>query len=128
VNIFVHAFLISKNSNKRICSRQQWDPEDMSRAIISIRDGDCNQAQPTKAYNVPRQTLQRYLKKDEFTIPKLGRKSEMGIEAENELERYLILRQECGFGLTRHELRVLALNFMEKLGDTDSVIFFFFLQ
>jgi hypothetical protein len=40
----------------------------------------------------------------------------MGIEAENELERYLILRQECCFGLTRHELRVLAFNFMEKLG------------
>jgi hypothetical protein len=69
-----------------MCSRQQWEQEDMSRAIISIRDGDCN-----------RQTLQRYLKKDEFTIPKLGRKPEMGIEAENELERYLILHQECGF-------------------------------
>jgi hypothetical protein len=36
-----------------------------------------------KTYNVPRQTLQRYLKKDEITIPKLGRKPEMGIEAEN---------------------------------------------
>jgi hypothetical protein len=67
-------------------------------------------------YNVPRQTLQRYLKKDEFTIPKLGRKPEMGIEAENELERYLILRQECGFGLTRQELRALAFNLMKKLG------------
>jgi hypothetical protein len=39
---FVHAFLMSQNSNKRICSRQEWDPEDMSRAIISIRNGDCN--------------------------------------------------------------------------------------
>jgi hypothetical protein len=44
-----------------------------------------NQAQPSKTYNVPRQTLQRYLKKDEFTIPKLGRKPEMGIEAEMNL-------------------------------------------
>jgi ubiquinone biosynthesis protein COQ9 len=42
----------------------------------------------------------------------------MGIEAENELERHLILRQECGFGLTRHELRALAFNFMKKLGVT----------
>jgi hypothetical protein len=66
VNIFVHAFLVSQNSNKRICSSQQWDPEDTSRAII-----------------IPRQTLQRYLEKDEITIPKLGRKPEMGIEAEN---------------------------------------------
>jgi hypothetical protein len=65
-----------------------------------------------------RQTLQRYLKKYEFTIPKLGRKTEIGIEAENELERYLILRQECGFVLTRHELRVVAFNCTEKLGVT----------
>jgi hypothetical protein len=41
----------------------------------------------------------------------------MGLEAE-EFEKCLILRQECGFGLTRHELRVLAFNFMEKLGVT----------
>jgi hypothetical protein len=46
----------------------------------------------------------------------LAEKTEMGIEAENELERYLILRQECGFGLARHELRVLAFNFMENVG------------
>jgi hypothetical protein len=90
----------------------------MSVASISIRNGDCNQVQPSKTYNVPRQILQRYLKKDEFTIPNLGRKPEMGIEAENELEKYFILRQEYGFGLTRHELRVFAFNFMEKLGVT----------
>jgi hypothetical protein len=70
--------------------------------------------------------LQRYLKKDEFTIPKLGRKPEMGTEAENELERYLILRQKCGFGLTRHELRVFAFNLWKNLELlTDSVICFF---
>jgi hypothetical protein len=40
----------------------------------------------------------------------------MWIEPENDLEKYLILCQECGFGLTRHELRVLAFNFMESLG------------
>jgi hypothetical protein len=38
----------------------------------------------------------------------------MVIEAEKELKKYLVLCQECGFGLTRHELRVLAFNFMEK--------------
>jgi hypothetical protein len=78
-----------------------------------------------KTYNVLCQILQRYLKKYEFTIQKLGRKTEMGIEAGNELERCLILRQECGFGLTRHELRVLAFNKMGggDLGVTDSVMF-----
>jgi hypothetical protein len=98
VNIFVLAFLISQNSNKRLCSRQQWGPEDMSRAIISIGDGDYNDVQPSETHNVPPQTLQRYLNKDEFTVPKLGRKPEMGIEAEHELGRYLIARQGCGFG------------------------------
>jgi hypothetical protein len=71
--------------------------------------------------------LQLYLKKDEFAISKLGRETEMGIEAENELERYLILCQECGFGLARHELRVLAFNFMEKmLGVTHRFCLFVF--
>jgi hypothetical protein len=70
--------------------------------------------------------LQRYLKKDEFTIPKLGRKPEMGIEVDIELERYLIIRQECGFGLTRYELRVLAFNFLEKLGVTHRFCDLFF--
>jgi hypothetical protein len=60
------------------------------------------------------------------TIPKLGRKPEMGIEAENEFGRYLILRQECGFGLTRHEIRVLAFNFMKKLGVTHRFCDLFF--
>ena len=65
---------------------------------------------------MPRQTLQRYLQKEDFTVPKLGRKTELGIEAEEELERYLILRQECGFVLTRAKLRNLAFDFLEKLG------------
>jgi hypothetical protein len=65
-----------------------------------------------KTYNILLQTLRWYLKKHELTTPKLVRKTEMGIETGNEFERYLILRQECGFGLTRCELRVLAFNFM----------------
>jgi hypothetical protein len=88
----------------------------MSRAVISIRNWDCNQVQASKMYNVSRQTLQRHFKKNEFTVPKLGRKPEMGIEAENDLKKYLLLRQECGFGLTKHELRALAFSFMEILG------------
>jgi hypothetical protein len=85
----------------------------MYRAIISFKNGDCNQVQTSRTYNVPRQTLKRYLKKDKFTISKLGRSLEMGIEEENELEKYLIVRKECGFGLARHELRVHAF-FMEE--------------
>jgi hypothetical protein len=49
-------------------------------------------------------------------VPKLGRKPEMGIEVGNDLEKYLILSQECGFGLARHKLRAVAFNFMESLG------------
>jgi hypothetical protein len=90
--------------------------QEMSRAVISIRNGDCNQVKASKMYNVPRQALQRYLKKYKFTVPKLGRKPEMGIDAENCLEKYFILCQKCGFGLTRHELRTLAFSFMESLG------------
>jgi hypothetical protein len=90
----------------------------MSRAIIFIRNGDCNQVQASKMYSVPRQTLQRYLKKDEFTIPKLGQKTEMGIKSENELKKCLILCRKCGFGLTIHELGVLAFNFIERLAMT----------
>lgn len=97
-------------------TRQKWDVVNMSRAVMSVRNGDCSQSQASKVYNVPRQTLQRYLLKDELKVPKLGRKPEMGVEAENDLERYLILRQEFGFGLTRTELRCLAFDFMEKLG------------
>jgi hypothetical protein len=113
-------FFFSRSCRKIIVKmegtvRQKWDVENMSRAVMSLKNDDCSQLQASKIYNVPRQTLQRYLLKDEFKVPKLGRKLEMGVEAEDDL-RYLILRQEYGFGLKRTELRSLAFDFMEKLG------------
>jgi hypothetical protein len=85
---------------------------DIQCAILSTRKGDCNRAQASKMCNVPRQTIQRYLK---------GRNPEIGIEAENEFEKCFVLLQECSSGLTRHELWVVACSFMENLGVTDSV-------
>jgi hypothetical protein len=73
VYISVHSLQTSQNLNARIHRRQKWDSEDMSRAVISIRNGDWNQVQASKMYKVPLQTLQRYLKKDELTVSKLGR-------------------------------------------------------
>ncbi|GFR21686.1 hypothetical protein TNCT_320671 [Trichonephila clavata] len=70
-------------------------------------------------YNVPRQTLQQYLLKNEFRVPKLDRKSDIGVEAEDDLEKYLILGQEYGFGLTRSELKNLAFDSIEKLEGDD---------
>jgi hypothetical protein len=43
---------------------------------------------------------------------------EMGIAAEDGLQIYLILHQKSGSGLTKHELMVLAFNFMKKLEAT----------
>jgi hypothetical protein len=37
---------------------------------------------------------------DEFIVPKVCRKPKMFTEAENDLQKYFIIRQECGFGLT----------------------------
>jgi hypothetical protein len=93
----------------------------MSRAIISIRNEDFSQEKTSKMCNTLSQTFQPYLRKAEFTAPKPDRKPKMRIESENKLYKYLILRQECGFGLTKNELRVLAFNFMEMLRVTDSV-------
>jgi hypothetical protein len=63
-------------------------------------------------YNVPRQTLQQYFKKGEFTITKFGRKPGVEIEAENVLDKYLILCQEVDL----ESLSALAFSLMENLG------------
>lgn len=101
---------MDQNSNIRICCRHKCGSENIPCPIISVRYRDCNQFQASKTYNVHRQISELYLKKNRL----LSRRSEIGIEVENNLKKYLFLFQECGFGFTTHEQRVLVFNFKEK--------------
>ncbi|KAJ8935949.1 hypothetical protein NQ314_012571 [Rhamnusium bicolor] len=90
--------------------QKQWNSDDMQRAIVAVRQQEMGTLKASKTFNVPRSTLQRSAKNveldpEEAATIKLGRKTILGDEVEEELVRYILLTEAKFYGLTRKDLR-----------------------
>ncbi|KAJ8932518.1 hypothetical protein NQ314_014610 [Rhamnusium bicolor] len=97
----------SKVSDKK---RKQWNSDDMQRAIVAVRQQEMGTLKASKTFDVLRSTLQRSAKKveldpEEAATIKLGRKTVLDDEVEEELVRYILLMEAKFYGLTRKDLR-----------------------
>lgn len=85
----------------------------MERAIIAVRQHEMGTLKAAKTFNVPRSTLQRSARKVELQPVeaariKLGRKSVLGNNLEDELVRYILEMEAKFHGLTRKDVRRMA--------------------
>lgn len=103
----------ARRIDKREKKRKVWNPENMRQAIQAVRERRMGTLMAAQTFNVPRSTVQRLAKMDhlnpeEATNIKLGRKTVLGDELEEELVRYILLMESKFYGLTRGDLQRMA--------------------
>lgn len=100
-------------------ARQAWDKNAMADAIKAVRENTMGFLKASKKYCVPKTTLIRLSKVEDRSLSditncKLGRKSTLPNELEDELADYILEMEKSGFGLTRRDIRSLAYQLAEK--------------
>lgn len=93
--------------------RRAWDPKAMVQAVAAIKEKKMGYLKASKTYNVPRSTLENYVKHKSKDVQalletKLGRKSVLGEDLEKELVKYCKVMEERFFGLKIRDIRQLA--------------------
>lgn len=96
--------------------RKKWNSEDMLRALDNVNNQRMGLKIASKSFNVPRSTLQRFLKRqkeinltaEEVVQTQLGRKTVLGEETEKDLVNYILTMEAKYYGLTRKDVRRLA--------------------
>lgn len=93
--------------------RKSWNTENMIDAVTAVREGKMGYLRASKAFHVPKITLQRYVKKDEIdpttsinTV--LGRKPALPDDLEQKLVEYCIEMDKKFFLLRRGDLSKMA--------------------
>jgi len=98
---------------------RQWNPEDMAKAIAIVRNKEMGWLKVSKQMNVPQRTLRR-LASEKYGCPeeaascKLGRPPVFDAKLEEELVRYCLIMESHFYGLTRKDLRRMALQLAIK--------------
>ncbi|KAJ8941970.1 hypothetical protein NQ314_010190 [Rhamnusium bicolor] len=93
-------------------ARKQWEGNAMARAIKAIKEDSIPCRQAAKTFKVPRSTLQRLLKHngdpDQIVKTVLERKTILGENLERQLVEYIITMEAKFYGLTRRDIRIMA--------------------
>ena len=105
-------------SYKRKTNRQDWNSDDMERAIIAVKSGQSIRS-VVREYNIPKTTLRRRLcnknKRVHGNEKGLGRFTTVFTpEMEEDLVQYVLLMEERLFGLTPQDIRQLAFQVVQK--------------
>lgn len=104
------------NQYVRVSDRGKWSQENLTQAIEAVRTRNVSVRQASLEYGVPRKTLERRLKTENFTKGPMGPSSVFGIDHEKRLVRHILKMQEHCFPLTPKDLRSIAFYFAEQLG------------
>ena len=96
----------------------QWEEENMERALQAVRNGDMGLNAAAKQYSVPKATLKRHLDgKNWFAVEKtkvIGSVSDIPPEVEKEICQHVMKLEECMFGITPKDLRMIAFEVAER--------------
>lgn len=101
--------------------RKAWNRDRMIRAIEAVNNQGLGIRTAARNYQVPRSTLQRFLRKEnsepeEIVQTKLGRKTVLGNEIEEELVQYILVMEAKYYGLTRKDVRRMAYTLASRNG------------
>jgi len=92
----------------------QWKPDDLNKATAEINDGVFTVWATSRAYGIPRTTLQQYAKtrkhqlSSEHVVGHTGRYPALGAQFEKELSDHAKRLSELFFGITKEQLHKLA--------------------
>lgn len=97
-----------------------WSPSKMQEAINAIRSKKMGWKKASKQYNVPKTTLMRLSKMnctpEQAVKVKRGRQTVLSSKLEDELVNYCLAMEASFFGLTRSDLRRMAVQLAENNG------------
>lgn len=97
----------------RKTAKAAWTAEQLTAALKAIKSG-----RPTRdvsrAFSIPRTTLQDRLKSDDSSDPSLGRKPVFCKEEENLLAQHVIKLSKFFYGITRAEIQKAAFSYASK--------------
>jgi hypothetical protein len=93
---------------------RQWNPRNMAKAIAAVRKPKMGWLKASKTFQVPQKTLRRladekYGTPEEAANCRHGRPPAFSPELEQQLVRYCLTMETSFFGLTRKDLRRMAL-------------------
>lgn len=125
--LFIYVFQMPREKKRKLGSPTHnkgtkirlWDPENMTKAITAIRNHEMGWLKASKTFQVPQKTLRR-LADDKHGTPeeaarcKHGRPPVFSPALEEELVRYCLTMEDLFFGLTRKDLRRMALQLALK--------------
>ncbi|GBP59179.1 CENP-B homolog protein 2 [Eumeta japonica] len=93
--------------------KKLWDPAAMKTAVEAVRTKEMGYKKAVKLFNVPRSTLKDYVKKSDKPIEdivsgKMGRKTVLPPELEEELVNYCLQMESNYYGVTASDLKRMA--------------------
>lgn len=96
--------------------RGAWSEEDLKNAMAEVRSGGMTVYRASFIYHIPRKTLERRLKQNNYTKGPMGPSSTFGADNEKRLSKHIKDMQSRGFPLTIDDLRRISFKFAEQLG------------
>lgn len=100
-----------RNYTRKTESKYQID--DLRRAIEDVKTKKLTLGKAAAKYSVPKTTLFKQLKQEEFKTPKKGRYAVFNENLEQQLEKYIIDCCKSFYGITPKSLRRIAFQFAE---------------
>ncbi|XP_072375567.1 uncharacterized protein, partial [Diabrotica undecimpunctata] len=97
--------------NKEI--RSQWSNQQLESAVAAVMNGMSYNA-ASQRYNISRRTLKRYVEKNCTKKAKMGRKTILNIDQENELSRRIVRLAEVGYPLSNKTLKKCVFTYCEQ--------------
>jgi hypothetical protein len=96
-----------------MAQRKKWGPERMKATIEAIINKEMGSYKASRVFNVPKTTLQRYIKDRQKSSSKtvkikLGTKQVLPCEAENDLAEQRLLIERKFFSLTMADVMLLT--------------------
>lgn len=91
----------------------KYQIEDLRHAIEEVKSKKLTLGKAATKYSIPKTTLFKQLKLNEFKIPKKGRYTVFNKEQEDQLEKYILDCCKSFYGITPNSLRKLAFRFAE---------------
>ncbi|CAK1597581.1 unnamed protein product [Parnassius mnemosyne] len=91
----------------------KYQIEDLRHAIEDVKSKKLTLGQAATKYSVPKTTLFKQVKQNEFKMPKKGRYTVFNKEQEDQLEKYILNCCKSFYGITPSSLRRIAFRFAE---------------
>ncbi|XP_071051794.1 uncharacterized protein [Onthophagus taurus] len=105
----------TKYNRKGTSKRGDWSEESLVNAVKAIKQNEIGVNAAAKAFGIPKTTLKRRLKSNNFSKGSMGKPSLLGTENEKKIVAHIKKLQSHGFTPTRDSVRYMAYYFAESL-------------